>query len=132
MKFENTHVYNFEGAIHGMRNPMNSWNRSDSYFGLADIYNTDALTDVCDAWIDKENEGCRERGVEEYSQDMEHYSEYYDVLDKYESWLTNQGILNGIEYENVYLSSGDGYIIIGQGLTEDEEDYLVVERISLT
>jgi len=102
MKFENTHVYNFEGAMHGMRNPMNSWDRSDSYFGLADIYNTDALTDVCDAWIDKENEGRRERGVEEYSQDMEHYSEYYDVLDKYESWLTNQGILNGSEYENVY------------------------------
>jgi len=102
MKFENTHVYNFEGAIHGMRNPMNSWDRSDSYFGLADIYNTDALTDVCDAWIEKENEGRRERGAEEYSQDMEHYSEYYDVLDKYESWLTNQGILNGSEYENVY------------------------------
>lgn len=102
MKFENTHVYNFEGAMHGMRNPMNSWDRSDSYFGLADIYNTDALTDVCDAWIDKENEERRERGVEEYSQDMEHYSEYYDVLDKYESWLTNQGILNGSEYENVY------------------------------
>lgn len=102
MKFENTHVYNFEGAIHGMRNPMNSWDRSDSYFGLVDIYNTDVLTDVCDAWIDKENEGRRERGAEEYSQDMEHYSEYYDVLDKYESWLTNQGTLNDSEYENVY------------------------------
>lgn len=102
MKFENTHVYNFEGAIHGMRNPMNSWYRSDSYFGLVDIYNTDALTDVCDAWIDKENEGRREHGAEEYSQDMEHYSEYYDVLDKYESWLTNQGILNSSEYENIY------------------------------
>lgn len=102
MKFENTHVYNFEGAIHGMRNPMNSWDRSDSYFGLADIYNTDALTDVCDAWIDKENEGRRECGAEEYSQDMERYSKYYDVLDKYESWLTNQGILNSSEYENVY------------------------------
>lgn len=102
MKFENTHTYNFEGSFKGMRNPMNSWDRSDSYFGLADIYNTDALTDVCDAWIDRENEGRRERGAEEYSQDMERYNEYYDVLDKYESWLTNQGILNSSEYENVY------------------------------
>lgn len=34
MKFENTHVYNFEGAFHGMRNPMNSWDKSDSYFGI--------------------------------------------------------------------------------------------------
>lgn len=30
MKFENTEVFNFEGAFRGMRNPMNSWNKSDS------------------------------------------------------------------------------------------------------
>lgn len=33
MKFENTEVFNFEGALRGMRNPMNSWDRSDSYQG---------------------------------------------------------------------------------------------------
>ena len=32
MKFEHTQVMNFEGAFRGMRNPLNSWNRSDSYF----------------------------------------------------------------------------------------------------
>lgn len=32
MKFENTKVYNFEGAFRGMRNPKNSWKRSDSDF----------------------------------------------------------------------------------------------------
>lgn len=39
MKFENTEVFNFEGALRGMRNPMNSWNKSDSKFDviLADI-----------------------------------------------------------------------------------------------
>lgn len=25
MRFENTNVYNFEGSLRGMRNPMNSW-----------------------------------------------------------------------------------------------------------
>jgi len=30
MKFENTEVFNFEGAFRGLRNPMNSWNKSDS------------------------------------------------------------------------------------------------------
>lgn len=30
MKFENTEVWGFEHAIRGMRNPMNSWERSDS------------------------------------------------------------------------------------------------------
>ena len=30
IKFENTEVFNFEGAIRGMRNPLNSWSKSDS------------------------------------------------------------------------------------------------------
>lgn len=34
MKFDNTSVYNFENALRGMRNPKNSWNRSDSEFGF--------------------------------------------------------------------------------------------------
>lgn len=32
MKFTNTQVFNFPGAIRGMRNPMNSWFVSDSNF----------------------------------------------------------------------------------------------------
>lgn len=31
MKFERTEVMNFEGALRGMRNPLNSWDKSDSY-----------------------------------------------------------------------------------------------------
>ena len=31
MKFEHTQVFNFEGAFRGLRNPKNSWNKSDSY-----------------------------------------------------------------------------------------------------
>ena len=34
MKFENIRVMNFENAIRGMRNPKNSWDLSDSFFGL--------------------------------------------------------------------------------------------------
>ena len=30
IKFENTEVVGFEHAIRGMRNPMNSWGKSDS------------------------------------------------------------------------------------------------------
>ena len=32
MKIDKTEVYGFEAAIRGARNPMNSWDRSDSYF----------------------------------------------------------------------------------------------------
>lgn len=34
MKFENTEVQGFQAALRGMRNPKNSWQKSDSYFGL--------------------------------------------------------------------------------------------------
>lgn len=30
MKFEHTQVFNIEGALRGMRNPLNSWSKSDS------------------------------------------------------------------------------------------------------
>lgn len=32
MKFENTSVFNFDGAFRGMRNPMESWDKSDSFW----------------------------------------------------------------------------------------------------
>ena len=32
MKFENTEVFNFNAAFRGMRNPKNSWNKSDSFY----------------------------------------------------------------------------------------------------
>ena len=38
MKFENTEVFNFKGALRGMRNPKNSWDRSDSRFDDGDCY----------------------------------------------------------------------------------------------
>lgn len=31
MEFKETEVFNFEGALRGMRNPKNSWDKSDSY-----------------------------------------------------------------------------------------------------
>lgn len=34
MKFENTEVFNLEGALRGMRNPLNSWDKSDSYWNI--------------------------------------------------------------------------------------------------
>lgn len=32
IKFENTSIYGWEAAMRGMRNPMNSWDKSDSIF----------------------------------------------------------------------------------------------------
>ena len=102
MRFENTNVYNFEGAFRGLRNPMNSWDRSDSYFGLVDIYNTDALTDVVDDWIEYANVERRERGLEEYSYDMENYNEFYKAFEKYEDWLIGEGVLDYNDFDEIH------------------------------
>lgn len=37
IKIENTDVYGFEAAIRGMRNPLNSWDKSDSYYGCEEV-----------------------------------------------------------------------------------------------
>ena len=34
MEFKNTYVMNFEGALRGMRNPLESWAKSDSVFSM--------------------------------------------------------------------------------------------------
>lgn len=36
IKIEHTEVYGWEAAIRGMRNPMNSWDKSDSKFNFSD------------------------------------------------------------------------------------------------
>lgn len=37
MKFEHTRTMNWEGALRGMRNPMNSHDRSDSVIDIIDL-----------------------------------------------------------------------------------------------
>ena len=36
IKIENTEVFGWEAAIRGMRNPKNSWDKSDSYYGMVE------------------------------------------------------------------------------------------------
>ena len=61
IKIENTEVLGWEAAIRGMRNPMNSWNKSDSLFiprQFCDEDDTWALAEVCGsiAPVIKEND----------------------------------------------------------------------------
>lgn len=55
MKFENTRVMNMDGAIRGMRNPMNSWAKSDSHHGcVSDVTGIGCFCSDC-----KEVGNCR-------------------------------------------------------------------------
>lgn len=51
IKVENIDTWGFEHAIRGMRNPLNSWDKSDSYFGCGEN-KCRRCTDYCD-WREK-------------------------------------------------------------------------------
>lgn len=80
IKIDNINVSNFEGAFRGLRNPMNSWSKSDSWFGLDSLeYMNDGITEVIDSWVKQETD--------------EHDNEkYYDLFDQYEEWLLSEGV----------------------------------------
>lgn len=48
IKLENTEVLGWEHAIRGMRNPMNSWAKSDSWVGCATFEHPHFKGDMCD------------------------------------------------------------------------------------
>lgn len=84
MRFENTAVMNFEGALRGMRNPMNSWAKSDSIFwiGCDHEWNENA-DEVARAWADYETKDMPEGEEKEQCWD--------EVYEKRRDWLYENG-----------------------------------------
>lgn len=86
MKFNNTRVMNFEGALRGMRNPKESYHLSDSFFGLVDCEYTEADYDIASVWAENEKP--------EYYDNFRDYEEERIALeDKYDKWLLDNGVL---------------------------------------
>ena len=53
MKFENTRVFNFEGAFRGMRNPKESYHLSDSKFLVyGELEDEDWLSVIANKWAE--------------------------------------------------------------------------------
>ena len=92
MKFQNTQIWGFEHAIRGMRNPKNSWNKSDSDFQIAnlDYYDGDML--IADNW------------VKAYYPELNWPEEFSDkgckLAEEYADKLIQNGILRLNENEN--------------------------------
>lgn len=87
MKFENTQVYGFEGAIRGMRNPLESWHKSDSFFGIVDLRcPQDNREDVVDLWVMQELARSHNQ-IEPYSKEWE------ELWEKYDLWLWDNSAL---------------------------------------
>ena len=47
IKIENVDVFGWESAIRGMRNPLNSWNKSDSSYGITE----DCRVETLSTWV---------------------------------------------------------------------------------
>ena len=101
MEFKNTKVMNFQGAIRGLRNPLESWAKSDSEFGITELEYCDYDYEVASRYIDVN---------EKYDFDTE-YDKWYEASEKYAKWLRENGVLNcnyghnAVEY--AYLGPND-------------------------
>ena len=94
MKFENTQVFNFEGALRGMRNPLNSWAKSDSEFGIwCEHENDETIYKVSNKWAEYELQNTIFTAEGDYDKEFDRIaSERYD-------WLWQQGTaLIGIDH----------------------------------
>ena len=84
MKFENTDVFNFENAFRGMRNPYDSWEKSDSSFGVFSYEPDDDGYDIAEAYFGNPNW--------RNSDDPEEIKEAEEEIDELQDWLVQQGI----------------------------------------
>ncbi len=89
MKIKNGETYGWRAALMGMRNPMNSWNRSDSLFCLDpdDVVDVD-LDDVAEKWTEKI---CSKIGD----------SQYQEIFDAYWMWLSANGTIRRDTWDDV-------------------------------
>ena len=82
MKFENIKVFNFEGALRGMRNPKNSWDKSDSFFGLVNIDDSEHDFDVAYIW------------AESVMKDEEDEDKKDEIVEDFDKWLIKNCLLD--------------------------------------
>ena len=84
MKFENTQVFNIEGALRGMRNPLDSWKKSDSSFGTFSYEPNNDGWDIAEAYYGDSNW--------RNSEDPEEIKEAENEIDEIQQWLIEEGI----------------------------------------
>lgn len=80
MEFSNTEVYGFEGSFRGMRNPLESWSKSDSFFGLVNLdYPQDAFIDIIANWVSQEVDK-KDHEVEWFSPEWHEFCKWIRTL----------------------------------------------------
>lgn len=89
MNFENVRIYGFESALRGMRNPLESWDKSDSFFGVINYYQDVDEYQIADLYANKMLEGAVGCTYETIS-----YDDKVELTEKYADWLCRQNDYN--------------------------------------
>ena len=90
MKIENIKTYGWQSAIMGMRNPKNSWGKSDSAFGLADVEWSNADYDIAYLWAQEE----LGKTISYDDEEIDIESLFDQKTSEYDEWLIENGIIN--------------------------------------
>ena len=93
MKFENTEVWGFEHAFRGMRNPKNSWDKSDSIFSISNLDYYEGDMDVANKWVAATHP--------ELNWPEEFTNEGYELSEEYDKQLLKNGTLKINVADNV-------------------------------
>lgn len=122
MKFENTQVFNFEGAFRGMRNPKESWDKSDSFFGIINWEQPqDNHEEVGDFWVEQE--------ILEKNLNIEKYSrEWEELWEKYTRWLWDNECLQGDHDLAVVAALGPKDLKLAQTLVLSGDEHMKFMR----
>ena len=98
MKFEKTQIMNFEGAMRGLRNPLQSWEKSDSSFGITDTY------DIQDYEV--AHKYCEYNHINIFDEEK-----YDKKAEQFAAWLRENGIIkwsyNQQFFEYAYIGPKD-------------------------
>ena len=91
---------NFQGAFRGLRNPLESWAKSDSVFGIGDEYD-DADYEIANKYLSE----LPNWDTEEWS------NEDYEKQEAKAKWVRENGILTDLDaegkFEYAYIGPAD-------------------------
>ena len=93
MKFEHTEVWGFEHAFRGMRNPKNSWDKSDSIFSISNLDYYEGDMNVANKWVAATHS--------ELNWPKEFTNKGYELSEKYNEQLLKNGTLKVNIADNV-------------------------------
>ena len=88
MKVQKLKTYGWDAAFRGMRNPLESWHKSDSHYEIFGTDDSHYIDDVVYSWV------INELGGESYLDAYDNDPKYIlDLEDKYFDWLIDRGLL---------------------------------------